>query len=327
MTAWDLAGAASAGDGRCLRRGFRRREGSPALAQTQRGAARPSPRASAVPVPHEVHARIPPLKAPRSALVEFDVSPVPLRRARAAHQPALLRRHRRGRPARPQLRARGRAVGGCHLQRQARAAVHAQGLRRAPARRHRRLPARQSGDARARRRRPPAGRGADRGGQRQRRAGGAAAGRQRQRLERRAVLGVLRLRALHRRGRRAPGAAARRQAHAQDLRHPAGGDRRLQRRLRAGRLGPAQGRQRCPRDRRAAARRALRRGRQVRRLHRAAIPTRSSSAPIRRPRPGATRPCSISRPSATVPSPPACRRACRAPSPSCAPPAPTTRTS
>ena len=30
-----------------------------------------------VPVPHEVHARVPPLKAARSALVEFDVSPFP----------------------------------------------------------------------------------------------------------------------------------------------------------------------------------------------------------------------------------------------------------
>ncbi len=47
--------------------------GSPALAQTR---AAPSP-VAAVPVPQEVHARIPPLKAPRSALVEFDVSPFP----------------------------------------------------------------------------------------------------------------------------------------------------------------------------------------------------------------------------------------------------------
>jgi hypothetical protein len=47
--------------------------GSRALAQTR---AAPSP-VQAVPVPHEVHARIPPLKAPKSALVEFDVSPFP----------------------------------------------------------------------------------------------------------------------------------------------------------------------------------------------------------------------------------------------------------
>ena len=47
--------------------------GSQALAQAR---ATPSP-VQAVPVPHEVHARIPPLKAPKSALVEFDVSPFP----------------------------------------------------------------------------------------------------------------------------------------------------------------------------------------------------------------------------------------------------------
>jgi hypothetical protein len=47
--------------------------GSRALAQAR---ATPSP-VQAVPVPHEVHARIPPLKAPKSALVEFDVSPFP----------------------------------------------------------------------------------------------------------------------------------------------------------------------------------------------------------------------------------------------------------
>jgi hypothetical protein len=47
--------------------------GSRALAQTR---AAPSP-VQAVPVPHEVHARVPPLKAPKSALVEFDVSPFP----------------------------------------------------------------------------------------------------------------------------------------------------------------------------------------------------------------------------------------------------------
>ena len=38
--------------------------------------AAPSP-VQAIPVPHEVHARVPPLKAPKSALVEFDVSPFP----------------------------------------------------------------------------------------------------------------------------------------------------------------------------------------------------------------------------------------------------------
>jgi hypothetical protein len=47
--------------------------GNRALAQTR---AAPSP-VQAVPVPHEVHARVPPLKAPKSALVEFDVSPFP----------------------------------------------------------------------------------------------------------------------------------------------------------------------------------------------------------------------------------------------------------
>ena len=47
--------------------------GNRALAQTR---AAPSP-VQAVPVPHEVHARIPPLKAPKSALVEFDASPFP----------------------------------------------------------------------------------------------------------------------------------------------------------------------------------------------------------------------------------------------------------
>ena len=158
--------------------------GSRALAQAR---ATPSP-VQAVPVPHEVHARIPPLKAPKSALVEFDVSPFPYEGHRAAHQSALLRRHGRRWPARPQLGTRGRAVGGRHLQRSPGAAVHAEGLRRAPAGRDRGLPARQPGDAGARRRRPPAGRGADRGGQRQRGAGGAAAGRQRQRFERRALL-------------------------------------------------------------------------------------------------------------------------------------------
>src|SRR5262249_62045264 len=45
----------------------------PALAQT-RAAPAPLP---PVPVPHEVHARIPPLKAPKSALVEFDLPPFP----------------------------------------------------------------------------------------------------------------------------------------------------------------------------------------------------------------------------------------------------------
>ena len=45
----------------------------PAPAQT-RAAPAPLP---PVPVPHEVHARIPPLKAPKSALVEFDLSPFP----------------------------------------------------------------------------------------------------------------------------------------------------------------------------------------------------------------------------------------------------------
>jgi len=47
--------------------------GSRALAQAR---ATPSP-VQAVPVPHEVHARVAPLKAPKSALVEFDVSPFP----------------------------------------------------------------------------------------------------------------------------------------------------------------------------------------------------------------------------------------------------------
>ena len=51
---------------------------SPALAQTR---AAPAPvqtgPVQAVPVPHEVHARIPPLKTPKSALVEFDQSPFP----------------------------------------------------------------------------------------------------------------------------------------------------------------------------------------------------------------------------------------------------------
>ena len=49
---------------------------------------------------------MPPLKAPRSALVEFDVSPFPYE-GRAAHRQAFLRCHGRGRPARPQLGARG----------------------------------------------------------------------------------------------------------------------------------------------------------------------------------------------------------------------------
>ena len=47
--------------------------GGQALAQ-MRAAPSPNP---GVPVPHEVHARIPPLKAPKSALVEFDLSPFP----------------------------------------------------------------------------------------------------------------------------------------------------------------------------------------------------------------------------------------------------------
>ena len=47
--------------------------GSRALAQAR---VTPSP-VQAVPVPHEVHARVAPLKAPKSALVEFDVSPFP----------------------------------------------------------------------------------------------------------------------------------------------------------------------------------------------------------------------------------------------------------
>jgi hypothetical protein len=47
--------------------------GNRVLAQSH---AAPSP-VRAVPVPHEVHARIPPLKAPKSALVEFDVSVFP----------------------------------------------------------------------------------------------------------------------------------------------------------------------------------------------------------------------------------------------------------
>lgn len=45
---------------------------SPAGAQARSQGASPS-----VPVPHEVHARIPPLKAAKTALVEFDVSPFP----------------------------------------------------------------------------------------------------------------------------------------------------------------------------------------------------------------------------------------------------------
>src|SRR5581483_8715446 len=44
-----------------------------ALAQSRAGASSSEP----VPVPHEVHARIAPVKAPKSALVEFDVSPFP----------------------------------------------------------------------------------------------------------------------------------------------------------------------------------------------------------------------------------------------------------
>ena len=47
--------------------------GGGALAQMW---AAPSP-GHTVPVPHEVYARIPPLRAPKSALVEFDVSPFP----------------------------------------------------------------------------------------------------------------------------------------------------------------------------------------------------------------------------------------------------------
>src|SRR6185295_12609657 len=43
-------------------------------AMAQAGGAGPNP---PVPVPHEVHARIPPLKASRSALVAFDLSPFP----------------------------------------------------------------------------------------------------------------------------------------------------------------------------------------------------------------------------------------------------------
>ena len=46
---------------------------NPALAQA-RSTAVP---VQGVPVPHEVHARIPPLKTPKSALVEFDLSPFP----------------------------------------------------------------------------------------------------------------------------------------------------------------------------------------------------------------------------------------------------------
>ena len=45
----------------------------PALGQRPDAASRPV----MVPVPHEVHARVGPLRAPRSALVEFDVSPFP----------------------------------------------------------------------------------------------------------------------------------------------------------------------------------------------------------------------------------------------------------
>ena len=58
-------------------------QASPAPAQTRSpipgkiGPAQAGPAPAAVPVPHEVHARIPPLKAPKSALVEFDVSPFP----------------------------------------------------------------------------------------------------------------------------------------------------------------------------------------------------------------------------------------------------------
>ena len=45
---------------------------APALSQT-----RPASGDVPVPVPHEVHARVAPLKAPRSALVEFDLAPFP----------------------------------------------------------------------------------------------------------------------------------------------------------------------------------------------------------------------------------------------------------
>src|SRR5262245_24785159 len=49
-------------------------QAGPALAQTR---ATPGSAPAAVPVPHEVQVRIPPLKAAKTALVEFDLSPFP----------------------------------------------------------------------------------------------------------------------------------------------------------------------------------------------------------------------------------------------------------
>ena len=188
---------------------------------------------------------MPPLKAPRAALVEFDLAPVSLRRACLA--PAGRSSMSRTRTAAAATaRSRGVLWEDASLQRPPRAAVHPQRLRRPPSRRSSSC----SCTATARRSSATSG---DRQrvaaqiarGQRQRRAGGAAVRRQCQRLRAPAGSGSPDgfARFLGEAG-AAPGAAARRQAHAQDLRHPAGGDRRLQRRLRAGRLGAAQGRHR-----------------------------------------------------------------------------------
>ena len=49
----------------------------PALAQVPSGSPEPAPAIEAVPVPHEVRSRLPPLEAPKGEFVEFDASPFP----------------------------------------------------------------------------------------------------------------------------------------------------------------------------------------------------------------------------------------------------------